>query len=343
MKNLEFRPIKESETPDLADLFKRNNITFDVNFVIRTLNPLYSSKNLKFGCFQANKLVGFGASYFYKASFAGVHSDAATFGFFVIDKPLQGKGIGIRILKEIIKYLGDNCPVLISDFIDNKLAGKLSPQKRSWVSAIHDYYKDLGYDYKHISTITPVFRPSGKKLPEISINELSSYEGERISNIYRHGKEVIKFAENFYTRYYIAELPNENIMNLLDKDLEQYHWFSIKHHGHTIGYISCYHYPFHKAESIQNQLHFNHLMVDEVNLPGAVNAVICELEILGFKPHLYVINNSSLLDKLFLNRTGFFPGLSRYDAFLRCSSKDPFIWDKFNNISDKLRFSLTII
>jgi len=333
MENLEYRPIREDETAKIIDLFKRNNMPFDVEFIIRLLNLSIPPKSIILGSFHKDELVGLYSLYAYKLYFAGNIEDAAIASFITTDKAVRGKGLGTGLIEELAGYAKTVGLDFISAFIDTKLGG--------WKDVINKGWERFGYHYKQLSILTPFFRPYGSKLPEISTNELSSFQVNKLS--FEHIEEAQSFAQSFYNRYYIAELPDQNTARQLELYPEKYHWFSIDYGGRKVGYISCFHYLVHKGNKIQEQIHFNHLVVDEVYLPGAVNAVISKLESLDFKPDIYVINNSSLISTIFLYRAAFHPGFSRIQQVLRCRSKKKFVMDIFQKIDGTLPFSLTIL
>ena len=337
MDNLEYRLVRIDETEKIAGLLKNTHSVFDIEFITRFFNPVVSPKSVLFGCFQNDQLLGLRGLYAYKLFSAGTIKDAATSGFVMTDKSLRGKGMGLKLHEESTKY----CPDYLSFFIDFKLSKKPTPLKSSWTDSCIETYGKCGFHSKQLSETTPVFRPCKKILTGGNDTNRPMLRTKRLS--IKDSKDIIRFAENYYSRYPIAELPDENSIMQLDLYPDKYHWFSVDHEDKRIGYISCYQFLFHKDDNIQKQIHFQHLMVDEAYLADAVNAVISELEHLDYESDLYVINNSSILNKEFLKSAGFMRGFSKFQFFLSYRCEDSFLMDMPDKAVNPLPFSITVI
>lgn len=337
MDNLEYRLIRDDETEKIAGLLKNTNSVFDIEFITRFFNPVVSPKSVLFGCFKNDQLLALRGLYAYKLFSAGIIKDAATSGFVMIDKSLRGKGIGLRLEEESTKY----CPNYLSFFIDSKLSMKPTPLKSSWTDSCIESLGKCGFHSKQLSETTPVFRPYKKTLTGSNDTNRPILRTTRLS--IKDSKEIIRFAESYYRRYPIAELPDNSTIRQFELYPDKYHWFSVDHEDKRIGYVSCYQFLFHKDDNIQQQIHFQHLMVDEAYLAGAVNAVILELERLDYKSDLYVINNSSILNKDFLKSAGFMRGFSKFQFFLSYRCKDSFLLNMPDKAVNPLPFSITII
>lgn len=335
MGNIEFRELKSGDTDSLRELVVRNNVPFDYEIPLRVLDSSVPPKSRIIGCFDKNELVGMYMAYAFKLLFCGIEKDAAVATFSVVDKTQRKKGLGIKMGHEMAAIMKDSGFDFVTSSINASLVGK-------WSHAINSCWESFGYEVKELWMVSPCFRRPGAKLPETSLRELPNFKVERLAE--NDMNRVSDHAEKFLTRYYIAQMPDENAAGQLAKFPGKYSWYSVSCGGRQAGFVSCYVYCERKKDqSVQNKLIFDNMMVDDVYLPGAVNAIVCDLENSGAKYDLYVVNNTSVTNKPFLHRSAFTPGFTRFQPFLRCCSQDESIKDVFRKIDSKIPFSLPIM
>jgi len=330
----EFRPVQFKEKDKIRKLCANNHLTYDPEFITRLLNNNISPKNLVFGCFGRDRLIGLYVLFAYKILFANTIQDAATATFNIIDKPMRKKGLGIQIAEKLIEYITNSEIDFVFSFIDKKLVGK-------WSNAINICWRKHGFQIKALPLIIPCFKSDKAKKPETIKSELPLIKVTKLLDM--DVKKAIDFSEKFYTNFTIAELPNEQSINLAKQFPKIYHWFSIDLKGENLGYISCYSYFFYAKTKVQKQVVFNYLMIDDIYIPAAINAIISKLRNMEQKPDIYVINNSTLLNKDFYLKSKFFPGFSSFQPYIRCCSKNSKTIDTFQKTNNIKAFSLTVV
>lgn len=335
MNQFKFRFLESRDKDLVADLIRRNNIPFDSEIPLRSLASSIPEKSLVIGCFGNDNLIGIYMTYAIKLFFSGIKKEAAIASFNVVDKSYRKKGLGIQLAREMAKSVRESGIDFVISTIKANLVGK-------WSEAINQCWSDFGYHIRKLRMVTPCFRIPEAKLPDISRNELSEYGAERLSN--DDMDAVLEYAEKFLARYYVTEIPDKTAIKQLAAFPDRYFWYSIRHKDRKIGYISGYMYrdPSPNRGS-RNQFIFNMMMVDEIHLPGAVNSVVSDLENREAKYDLYVINNSSLTNRIFLFKTAFNPGFTQFQPYIRCCAEDNRVMETFRKIGTDISFSLPII
>jgi GNAT superfamily N-acetyltransferase len=333
MQRYTFRPLRKIEANQILDLLLRNDMPFDPDYVTRQLELATSTKNTILGCFDDERLVGMYSAYHYRIFLAPTLKDAARTSFITVDRAARGKGLAKELIEQMAKYAAASGLPFVSAFVDTKL-GK-------WADVINNCWRDFGYKSKSLGVLSPCFKRAGAELTCVTDKKQNSLQVKKLSE--PDMEEVIDFCGTFCTRYSIAEIPDENSKREVERYPDKYHWFSIEDEGNKIGYVSGFTYSVCKRKKMEKQLHFNHLIVDKVYVPNAVNSVVHYLENSNFRPHVYVINNSHLVNNEFLYKTGFRFGFFRMEQFLRYRQDDPAINTMVEQIDGNSPFSLTIL